>query len=110
MTVMGVGAVVAVLAVLGLIIGLVVLFVVIFLLNDVLAPLRRILHDVEDAKTAPLLERGVQGIDNLGRTRRLAEGVPDLAVAYLQKLGLPVNTELPPQTFPDPGPAQRGWR
>lgn len=106
---MAVGTVVTVLALIGLAIGLVVLLVVIWLLNDVLAPLRRILHDVQDAQTAPLLERGVQGTDQLARTRRLAESVPDPAVAYLQKLGLPVNTELPAQTFPDPGPSQRGW-
>jgi hypothetical protein len=105
-----VGTGVAILSLIGLVIGLVVLFVVIWLLNDVLAPLRSILHDVEDAKTAPLLERGVQGTDQLDRTQRLAQGVPDLAVAYLVKLGLPVNTDAPPQTFPDPGPSQRGWR
>lgn len=99
----------AILALIGLVIGLVVLFVVIYLLNDVLTPLRRILNDVQDAKTAPLLERGVQGADQLERTRRLAEAVPDLAVAYMQKLGLPVNTEAPAQTFPDPGPTRRGW-
>jgi hypothetical protein len=109
MSMMAVGAGVAILALIGLAIGLVVLFVVIWLLNDVLTPLRRILHDVEDAKTAPLLERGVQGTDQLERTRRLAEAVPDLAVAYMQKLGLPVNTELPAQTFPEPSSAQRGW-
>jgi uncharacterized membrane-anchored protein YhcB (DUF1043 family) len=99
-----------VLALIGLVIGLVVLFVVIWLLNDVLTPLRRILNDVEDAKTAPLLQRGVQGTDQLARTRSLAEAVPDLAVRYMQKLGLPVNTELPAQTFPDPGPPERGYR
>jgi hypothetical protein len=38
--------------------------------------------------------------------------VPDLAVAYLLKLGLPVNTERPAETFPDPGPpaGAGGWR
>lgn len=108
-TMMAVAAGLAILALIGLAIGLVVLFVVIYLLNDVLTPLRRILHDVEDAKTAPLLERGVQGTDQLARTRSLAEAVPDLAVRYMQKLGLPVNTEPPAQTFPEPGSAHRGW-
>jgi hypothetical protein len=109
---LAVGTVVTVLALIGLVIGLVVLFVVIYLLNGVLAPLRHILHDVQDAETAPLLKRGVQGADQLNQTRRLAESVPDLAVAYLLKLGLPVNTEPPPETFPERGPAQGlgGWR
>jgi hypothetical protein len=108
-TVMTIAPGLAVLALIGLVIGLVVLFVVIWLLNDVLTPLRRILHDVQDAQTAPLLERGVQGTDQLARTRSLAEAVPDLAVRYMQKLGLPVNTEPPAQTFPDPGPTRGGW-
>jgi hypothetical protein len=85
---LAVGTTVAVLAVIGLLIGLVVLFVVIWLLNDVLAPLRRTSADVQDALTAPMLERGVPGTDQLGATRRLAESVPDLALAYLQKLSL----------------------
>jgi hypothetical protein len=106
-----VGTTVAVFALIGLAIGLVVFFVVVGLLNGVLTPLRRILADVQDAQTAPLLERGVQGTDQLDRTRRLAEGVPGLAVAYMQKLGLPVDTE-ERVTFPDPGPApgRGGWR
>jgi hypothetical protein len=88
MTLLAVGTAVAVLAVIGLVIGLVVLFVVIWLLNDVLAPLRRTSSDIQDALTAPMLERGVPGTDQLGATRRLAESVPDLALAYLQKLSL----------------------
>ena len=109
---LAVGTAVTILALIGLVIGLVVLFVVIYLLNGVLTPLRHILNDVKDAETAPLLKRGVQGADQLNRTRRLAESVPDLAVAYLLKLGLPVNTEPPPETFPERGPAQGlgGWR
>jgi hypothetical protein len=108
---MAVGTTVTVLALIGLVIGLVVLFVVIYLLNGVLTPLRRILRDVQDARTAPMLERGVQGADQLNQTRRLAESVPDLAVAYLLKLGLPVNTERAPETFPERGPAgPGGWR
>jgi hypothetical protein len=106
-----VGTTVAVLALVGLAIGLVVLLVVISLLQGVLSPLRHILADVQSAQTAPMLERGVQGTDQLGRTRRLAESVPDLAAAYLVKLGLPVNTEARAETFPDPGPSNRGgWR
>jgi len=112
MTLLAVGTAVAILALIGLAVGLVVLLVVIWLLNGVLTPLRKILADVQSAQTAPMLERGVQGTDQLGRTRSLAESVPDLAVAYLQKLGLPVNTDAPAATFPDPGPApgRGGWR
>ncbi len=84
-----------VLAIIGLVLGLVVLLVVIKLLNDTLTPLRRILADVQGAHTAPLLERGVPGTEQLDQTRRLAESVPDLAVRYLQKLGLSVNTDAP---------------
>jgi hypothetical protein len=110
--VLAVGTAVTVLALIGLVIGLVVLFVVIWLLQGVLTPLRGVLRDVQDAQTAPMLTRGVQGPEQLGQTRRLAESVPDLAVAYLLKLGLPVNTERPAETFPDPGPApgRGGWR
>jgi hypothetical protein len=77
----------------------------------VLSPLRHILADVKSAQTAPMLERGVQGTDQLGRTRQLAESVPDLAAAYLVKLGLPVNTDPRAETFPDPGPSagRGGW-
>jgi hypothetical protein len=35
-----------------------------------------------------LLERGVPGTEQLGQTRRLAESVPPLALAYLQRLSL----------------------
>lgn len=103
---LAVGTTVAVLSLIGLAVGLIVLLVVIWLLNGVLASLRVTLRHVQSAQTAPLLERGVQGADQLARTRRLADSVPAPAVAYLQKLGLPVNTEAPAQIFPDPGPPQ----
>lgn len=96
-----VSSTVTVLAIVGLVIGLVVLGVVIFLLQGVLTPLRRILADLRSAKTAPMLERGVPGTDQLGATRRLAESVPDLAVRYLHKLSLGVNTD-PPARAPAP--------
>ena len=86
-----------VLAILGLIVGLVVLVVVIKLLQDVLSPLRSVLADVESANTAPMLTRGVPGTDQLGRTRQLAESVPPLALAYLQKLSVaPAPAPAPP--------------
>jgi hypothetical protein len=104
MSPLAVGTGIAVLAAVGLVIGLLVLLVVIWLLNGVLAPLRSILVDVRSAQTAPMLGRAVPGTEQLAQTRNLAGSVPDLAVAYMQKLGLPVNTEAPPQLFPDPGP------
>ena len=83
-----------ILAIIGLVVGLVVLLVVIKLLNDTLTPLRKILADVQGAHSAPLLERGVPGTEQLGQTRRLAESVPQLALAYLAKLG--ANPAPPP--------------
>ena len=117
MTLLAVGTTVTVLAVIGLVVGLIVLGVVIFLLSNVLAPLRSILRDLQSAKTAPMLERGVPGTDQLGTTRRLAESVPELALAYLQKLSLPakpaerepepaMSTAAFTQTKPDPAPSQ----
>jgi len=111
-----VGTAVSVLALIGLAIGLVVLLVVISLLNGVLRPLRRILGDLQSAKGAPMLERGVPGTDQLGATRRLADSLPDLALAYLQKLSMPVRSEAPtaaaatPATpaAPAPAPAPSG--
>jgi len=84
-----------ILAWIGLVVGLVVFFVVIFLLQGVLTPLRKILGDVQEAKTAPMLEHGVRGTEELGRTQQLASSVPDLAVAYMNKLGLAVDTSPP---------------
>ena len=98
-----------VLAIIGLVLGLVVLLVVIKLLNDTLRPLRSILADVENAKTAPMLERGVPGTEQLGQTRRLAESVPPLALAYLAKLGAspapPAPAYAPPPPAWSPPPA-----
>jgi hypothetical protein len=107
MTVLAVSTLVAVLALIGLAIGLVVFVVVFFLLIGVLSPLRAVLRDVRDAQTAPMLETGVRGVDQLDQSQRLAQSVPDLAVAYMQKLGLPVNTEPLGERFPDPSPPQR---
>ena len=98
-----------VLAIIGLVLGLVVLLVVIKLLNDTLRPLRSILADVENAKTAPMLERGVPGTEQLGQTRQLAESVPPLALAYLAKLGAspapPAPAYAPPPPAWSPPPA-----
>lgn len=108
MTPMAIGTGLAILSIIGLIVGLVVFAVVVLLLTATLAPLRKILVDVQDAQTAPMLERGVKGTDELSRTQQLANGVPPLAVAYLQKLGLPVDTEVQGEVFPQRG--STGWR
>jgi hypothetical protein len=98
-----------VLAIIGLVVGLVVFGVVVWLLNETLKPLRQVLTDVRDAETAPLLKsRVVKGADQLGRTRQLATSVPDLAVAYMNKLGLPVNTEPTGEVFPE-RPSSQGY-
>lgn len=93
------------LAIVGLVVGLVVLLVVVKLLNDTLTPLRSILADVQNAQTAPMLERGVPGTDQLGQTRRLADSVPPLALAYLAKLGANPAPAPPPDYAPPPPPA-----
>lgn len=103
MTPLAVGTGLAVLAIIGLVIGLVVFLVVILLLQGTLTPLRKVLADVQSAETAPMLKHGVKGVDQLGRTRQLASSVPDLAVRYMQKLGLPVNTEAASSNFPEAG-------
>jgi hypothetical protein len=92
-----------VLAVIGLVLGVVVLFVVIWLLNDVLRPLRRISADLTEANKAPMLKKGIPGADQLSTTRRLAESVPPLALAYLDKLALgprPAAAAAPPPPTP----------
>jgi hypothetical protein len=95
-----------VLAIIGLVLGLVVAVVVLKLLNDTLTPLRSILADVQNAKTAPMLERGVPGTEQLGQTRHLAESVPPLALAYLAKLGAnPAPAPQPAYSAPAPPPA-----
>ncbi len=93
------------LAVIGLVVGLVVLLVVIWLLSQVLAPLRKTLADVKSANTAPMLTRGVPGTDQLSTTRRLADSVPPLAIAYLNKLALPSRPAPAPAAFGAAAPA-----
>ncbi len=96
--VMAVSSLGTTLAIIGLVIGVVVLLVVIWLLQGVLTPLRSVLADVQSAQTAPMLERGVPGTDQLGQTRRLADSVVPLALAYLQK----VTSAAPPPPPPPP--------
>jgi hypothetical protein len=97
------------LAIIGLVVGFVVLLVVIWLLSQVLAPLRKALADVKSANTAGMLTKGVPGTEQLSTTQRLANSVPPLALAYLSKLGLAgrAATPAPAHTFaaaPPPPP------
>ncbi len=92
-----------VLAIIGLTVGLVVFGVVIWLLQGVLTPLLKVKADVVDAATAPMLQHGVKGVDQIGRTQQLAQSVPDVAVGYMQKLGLPVDTSSGGDVFPERG-------
>jgi hypothetical protein len=114
MTMYAVSSTVQVLAVIGLALGLVVLLVVLWLLHNTLAPLRKVSADVQQALTAPMLERGVPGTDQLGQTRRLAESVPPLALAYLQKLSVGASAPAPapaattPEPVAAPTPASNG--
>ncbi len=115
MSFMAISSTGSVLAVIGLVVGLVVLGVVIWLLNDVLRPLLRISEDIQNAETAPMLKKGIPGADQLGQTRRLAESVPPLALAYLNKLALgprpaapaPAQAAAPPPPPPQAQPSQQ---
>ena len=51
-----------VLAIIGLVLGLVVFALVVKLLNDTLTPLRAVLADVQNAKTAPMRGRNEAAI------------------------------------------------
>jgi len=97
----------AVLAIIGLLVGLLVLGVVIYLLNDVLRPLLSVNAALQDAVTAPMLEKGIPGADQLSTTRRLADSVPPLAIAYLNKLALPQTPAPPTPSASAPVPAAR---
>ena len=52
-----------------------------------------------------MLKKGIPGADQLGQTRRLAESVPPLALAYLNKLALGPRPPAPAPSAPPP-PAQ----
>ena len=78
-----------VLALLGLGLGLVVAGLVVTLFTAIL----RAAGEIERYATDILeygvgIARNLDGVDEAVRTRELATAVPDLAVRYLQKLGL----------------------
>lgn len=88
MTPLAIGTGITILAWIGLGLGVVVLLVVVALFNGLLRPLTEIDRYASDILGGGVgIARGVDGVDELGRTRELAAAVPDLAGAYLERLG-----------------------
>jgi hypothetical protein len=82
----------SILCLVGLAVGLVVLLVVLALFNRVVRPaleIDRYARDILDGGIG--IAKGVDGVDDLARTRELVTTVPPLAVAYLEI----VKKELP---------------
>jgi hypothetical protein len=76
----------AILAFIGLALGLVVAVVVVLLFNRVVIPaleIRRYAEDILDAGVG--IAKNLDDVDALMRTRELAQAVPPLALAYLEK-------------------------
>ena len=72
----------------GLAAGVPVLGLVVALFARVVEPAREIDHYATDIEQAALAIHGnLEGLAELERTHALATAVPDLAVAYLHKLG-----------------------
>ena len=88
MTLLAVSTGIAALAWIGLALGLVIAIVLVALLQSVLRPVREIRRYSEDILAAGVgIAKNLDAVDELGRTRELAQAVPGLAVAYLNKLG-----------------------
>lgn len=88
MTVVALTAGQTVLALVGLALGAVVLTVVVALFTRVIRPaleIRRYADEILAAGVA--IGRNLDGVDDLERTRELGGAVPDLAGAYLRKVG-----------------------
>lgn len=82
----------SILALIGLAVGLVVLLVVLALFNRVVRPALEIEGYARDILDGGIgIAKGVDGVDDLARTRDLVNTVPPLAVAYLEI----VKKELP---------------
>lgn len=81
-------ATVAVLAWVGLLLGAAVLVLAWALLDRVRVPLQEIDRYADRILEAGLgIARNLDGVDEAVRTHELATAVPDLAVAYLRRLG-----------------------
>ena len=88
MTVLAISTGSAVLAWVGLGLGAVVLALVVGLFNRIMRPaieIRRYADDILEAGVG--IGRNLDGVDELSRTHALANAVPDLAGAYLARLG-----------------------
>ncbi len=78
-----------VLAWIGLALGLVVAAFVVGLFNRIVSPALEIKRYADRILEAGIgIAKNVDGVDEAVRTRELATAVPDLAVAYLRKLGV----------------------
>jgi hypothetical protein len=82
----------SILCLVGLAVGLVVLLVVLALFNRVVRPALEIEGYARDILDGGIgIAKGVDGVDDLARTRELVNSVPPLAVSYLEI----VKKELP---------------
>jgi len=82
----------AVLSLIGLALGLALLLVVLALFNRVVRPIFEIDRYAKDILDGGIgIAKGVEGVDELAKTRDLVNTVPPLAVAYLEV----VKKELP---------------
>jgi hypothetical protein len=85
MTPLAISTGIAVLALIGLALGLVVLLVVLALFNRIVRPAMEIDGYAKDILAGGVgIAKGVDGVDELARTRELVTSVPPLAVAYLE--------------------------
>jgi hypothetical protein len=76
---------IAVLALIGLALGLVILLVVLGLFNRVVRPVVEIDRYASDILEGGIgIAKGVEGVNELAKTRDLVTSVPPLAVAYLE--------------------------
>jgi hypothetical protein len=73
----------------GLAAGVFVAGVVVLLFNRVVRPALEIKRYADDILAAGLaIAKNLDGVDEAVRTRELANALPGLAVAYLERLGL----------------------
>ncbi|MDP9227847.1 MAG: hypothetical protein M3M99_02200 [Actinomycetota bacterium] len=88
MITLGLTTFIGILWVIGLLIGLVALINVVRILGVIHAAARQVATDAGFAyDNAEIMSGGVKGVDQLAETESLANQVPDLASAYLGKLG-----------------------
>jgi hypothetical protein len=90
--ILAVGTGTAVLSLIGLAVGLFVLVSVLSMFNRVIRPILEIDRYAKDILEGGVgIAKGVEGVDELAKTRDLVNSIPPLAVAYLEV----VKKELP---------------